>query len=41
MTLKGGVLSWSKPYGREKEWYCDANESLDIQNMLEARALQK
>jgi len=21
MTLEGGILSWSKPYGRELSWY--------------------
>jgi len=25
MTLKGGVLSWVKPYGREKDWYNEEN----------------
>jgi hypothetical protein len=31
MTLKGGVLSWCKPYGREKDWYSnDSNEFIDI-----------
>jgi hypothetical protein len=30
MTLRGGVLSWSKPYGREKDWYNDSNEFLEI-----------
>lgn len=32
MILKGGVLSWAKPYGREKDWYgdIDGKEFLNI-----------
>jgi len=25
MVLEGGILSWSKPFGREKDWY-DQND---------------
>lgn len=30
MTKRGGILSWSKPYGREVDWYGEGNESINI-----------
>lgn len=30
MVLEGGILSWSKPFGREKDWYDQNDQFLNI-----------